>query len=68
MKKLFLTLLPILALLVGCSNNNATSISVIGGADGPTSIFITSNPIYFFLAILALLIVVLIVYFIKKRK
>ena len=46
-----------------------TSIGIIGGADGPTAIFITGNPTVF-VAIGALLVVfiVALVYIIKQRK
>ena len=44
MKRLaiFLLIFVFVLCLVGCSNE-AVSVGIIGGADGPTAIFITSN-------------------------
>lgn len=40
--KFIIPVVIILALLVSCSmHKNAVSIGIIGGADGPTAIFIT---------------------------
>lgn len=47
--------------------NEAYSIGIIGGADGPTAVFITGNfPLEMLLIIC--MIIVAIVWFIKKRK
>lgn len=40
MKKLGCLWLTIMTFLTGCASNDAASVSVIGGADGPTSIFV----------------------------
>ena len=39
---IFVNLLVLILSLVGCGNE-AASIGIIGGADGPTAIFITSG-------------------------
>lgn len=42
MRKYILTLLP-LFLLTACGSE-ASSIGIIGGADGPTAVFVASSP------------------------
>ena len=63
MKKLtvFALLLSFVLSLVGCSSK-AASVGIIGGADGPTAIFITSSNnwlnIYSLIAVIALAVLV----------
>lgn len=51
-------------------NNEKITIDVIGGADGPTAIFVSGNPILdFIIGAAAVTIIVLSVFiFIKKHK
>ena len=46
------------------------SIGIIGGADGPTAIFVTGNPLPGIIGtvIAVLLITALVVYFVKKKR
>lgn len=47
------------------------SIGIIGGADGPTAIFVTSKPnlmLYIAAALLVIAAGVLVVYIVKKKK
>jgi len=74
MKKLmiFVFSLIIPLCLSGCNNEPAT-IGIIGGADGPTAIFVTSKidwPIVYGLigVIIAIALITLIVYLNKKKK
>ena len=47
----------------------AHSIGIIGGADGPTAIFVTGNPLLAVLAFAALIAaVILIIRFFQKKK
>ena len=48
---------------------NSSSIGIIGGADGPTKIFIAGNPLAAIIAaVLIAAIIVGVVIFLKKRK
>ena len=44
------------------------SIGIIGGADGPTAIFITGSPVITILPFLGLLAIILLVIWLRKRK
>lgn len=45
------------------------SISVIGGADGPTAIFLGGTPFYYILAtILGIAVTAVVIFRLKKRK
>lgn len=74
MRKLSKMLLPIFALsLVGC-DKEAASIGIIGGADGPTAIFVTSNinltnllAVCGIIALIAALIIILIIIYRRKK-
>ncbi len=44
------------------------SIGIIGGADGPTAIFVTGSPVSTVLPFLGLLAIVLLVFWLCKRK
>ena len=73
MKKLvafFFALVCMLGLL-GCSSESA-SIGIIGGADGPTAIFVTSNINWLhvcgLIGIVVAVLVVLYIYRNKKKK
>jgi hypothetical protein len=51
------------------STNSSNSIAIIGGADGPTSIFISGSPILtIIIIVLILLIVVGVIYKVFKKK
>ena len=72
MKKKFMNTLSIsslLLLLMGCSDN-ASSISVIGGADGPTAAFVATQTNWVGLGVIAvaILMVVLTIYSKFKKK
>lgn len=58
--------------LVGCDNKEATSIGIIGGADGPTAICIATSPkdIGFMIGtrIIVIGVVVMFLYSRKKKK
>ena len=63
----------IFALCLGGCNNKATSIGIIGGADGPTAIFVTSKINWLSICaligvIVAAILVTIIIYFNKKKK
>ena len=71
MKKLILTLASMMLLLTGCANKGADSIAVIGGADGPTAIFVTVKTNWFVMVagIAAIIIIIAaIIYFIRRKK
>ena len=71
MQKLITSIFTFISLfcLSGCSKE-AASIGIIGGADGPTAIFVTSNVnwlnIGIFLA--AVIVAILVVVMIRKKK
>jgi len=47
----------------------SASIGIIGGADGPTAVFVTGNPLPCFLTLAALaILVILAVWFFQKKK
>ncbi len=39
----YITIITTLAMLAGCGNKQASDVTIIGGADGPTSIFLASK-------------------------
>ena len=74
MKKLMalIFLIILVVCLVGC-NNEASSIGIIGGADGPAAMAVTSTIIWqsvFWLVavIIVTILIVVIIYLIKKKK
>ena len=69
MKKFLLSLLAVFPLfLVGCQESE--SIGIIGGADGPTAIFVTTSPdkLIWDLVILLILFAVVVFWIIWRRK
>ena len=74
MKKLIafvLTLVCVLS-LIGCSSDHA-SVGIIGGADGPTAIFVASNANWLYVCgfigiIVVAILVALFIYRNKKKK
>mgnify|MGYP002567892033 FL=1 len=70
MKKASIFILATVMLLSGCSTENAHSVGIIGGADGPTAIIVTGNPLLAIgVAVFAIAaIITIIVLIIKKRK
>lgn len=48
MRKLMIGIMPLFILLSGCSKKS--SVGIIGGADGPTTIFITGSKTWFFIS------------------
>lgn len=71
MKKISLFLLTLTALFVGCAKNDAASVGIIGGADGPTAVFVTTYLNWFDIACIivgVIAIIAAIIYFVKKRK
>jgi len=70
-KMIFKFILVVSLLLTGCSNKNSADIGIIGGADGPTAVFVTSSINWFDITLIGIVVVVaviLIIYFIKRRK
>lgn len=70
MKKISLFLLAIPVLLSSCAKQDDTSIGIIGGADGPTTIFLISKFKWFIVALVimvAVLAVLIIKYIIRKK-
>lgn len=58
-------------LLTGCSRNEASSIGIIGGADGPTTIYLASSSVncWSLLGIFIIgVIIAAVILFLKKRK
>ena len=74
MKKLIVLIFSFIFGLCLCScSNEATSIGIIGGADGPTSISVTSNLSWlsvcgFIGIIVAIIFIIFIIYRNKKKK
>ncbi|WMJ76562.1 MULTISPECIES: sodium ion-translocating decarboxylase subunit beta [unclassified Sedimentibacter] len=71
MKKIRLLSLVAVLLFTGCVNKENSSTAIIGGADGPTAIFITEKSNGYLTIIVTLIIVLVIaaiIYFIKKKK
>ena len=62
--------LPGLLLMLFNKANNATSVGIIGGADGPTAIFVTTSPdaLLYSLGMSALLLIMGVVGFFALRK
>ena len=62
----------IFVLCLGGCNNKATSIGIIGGADGPTAKFGTSTiiwpSIFGLIGVIIVILVALIIYLNKKKK
>ena len=74
MKKLMalISLIILVACLVGC-NNEASSIGIIGGADGPAAIAVTSTIIWqsvfgLIAVIIVTILIAVIIYLNKKKK
>ena len=69
MKKLMVfVLLLACAFLVGCSNE-AANIGIIGGADGPTAVFVSSGANWMsIVGVIGIIIVIILVAFIMYRK
>ena len=73
MKKLksFISSLILVLCLGGC-NNEASSIGIIGGADGPTAIFVTSKihwpSICGLLAVIIWAILIAVIVYLNKKK
>lgn len=58
-------------LLTGCSQNEAGSIAIIGGADGPTTIYLASSSANFWMiqgVIVMGISIAAVIFFLKKRK
>ena len=70
MKKASIFILATVMLLSGFSNEKAHSVGIKGGADGPTDIIVTGNPLLAIgVAVFAIAaIITIIVLIIKKRK
>lgn len=69
MKK-FIPILLIITFLLGfssCSSESA-SIGIIGGADGPTAIFVTGNFSWIYFALAGILLVGILVFLLIKWK
>ncbi len=43
LKKCSITVFVLLLALTGCTRNNSSNIAIIGGADGPTEIYLSSG-------------------------
>ena len=72
MKKLITFVFSFIVLCLGGCNNNAASIGIIGGADGPTAILVTSTinwpGILGLIGVIIVISVALIIYLNKKKK
>ena len=68
---IFILLLVLILSLVGCGNE-AASIGIIGGADGPTAVFITSGTnwlnVFSILGVIAVAIFVAVLISRNKKK
>ncbi len=69
MKKFMLMLTAIMSMLLTGCNREASSVGVIGGADGPTAVFV-SGPAWVLPAIIAAVVVgiFLLVYLLVNKK
>lgn len=71
MKKIIVFLSVLLSLVfTGCSNEDA-SIGIIGGADGPTAIFVSSSVNWWSIiieAVIIIAVIVAVILYIKRRK
>ena len=72
MKKGILSVFLFIVLCLAGCNNNAASIGIIGGADGPTAIFVTSSTnqlnLYSFIGVIVIAIWVVFIYYRNKKK
>ena len=73
MKKLMIFVLSLIfALCLGGCNNEAASIGIIGGADGPTAIFVTSKihwpSVYGLIGVIIVTILVALIIYLNKKK
>ncbi len=73
MKKLMIFVFSlILALCLGGCNNKAASIGIIGGADGPTAIFVTSKinwpSVCGLICVMIVTILVAVIIYLNKKK
>lgn len=70
MKKIIGFLMTIILLFAGCTNHGAGSAAIIGGADGPTAIFVLGKVkwVPIIAAIIVVIIVIAIIYFTKRKK
>lgn len=71
MKKIGLIVLTIVTMLAGCGNQDEASVGIIGGADGPTAIFVAGKPSWLGIIlgiVIGLLVVAMIIHHIKKKK
>ena len=73
MKKLMIFVFSLFfALYLGGCNNEDASIGIIGGADGPTAIFVTSNihwpSVYGLIGVIIVTILVALIIYLKKKK
>ena len=72
MKKLMIFVFSLIfaSYLSGC-NNEAASIGIIGGADGPTAIFVTSKinwlSVYGLIGVVIVTILVALIIYLKKK-
>ena len=68
MKKLYLMITAAMLMLSGCAQS--VSVGVIGGADGPTAVFVTAAPFWWvpFVLIAAAIAAVVIVIARRKKK
>ena len=46
----------------------AYSVGIIGGADGPTAVFVTGNPLPLILTAATVLVILLVIRYFRKRK
>lgn len=70
--KVWLMIMAIMAVFTGCSNQ-ASSVAIIGGADGPTEMFVQRGPIITIIICVAAAVIVgavigIAIYLKKKKK
>ena len=71
MKRMSLLLLGLTGFVVGCAYYEATAVGIIGGADCPTAVFVTTYLSWFDIACIivgVIAIIAAIIYFVKERK
>lgn len=66
----FLTVsMVVLSLLCGCTANKSASVGIIGGADGPTAVFVTGTLGSWVIPLLVVILLLLVAIFLyRKRK
>ncbi len=69
MKKIIGLLIGLISVLTGCSGEYAFSTAVIGGQDGPTSVFVAGKIDYMeiLVPVLIVLVVVAVIIYVRRK-